>query len=227
MPRWLEFLFANPLILFVLVAWIAGLLGNLLKARRKLRDMQKARERARSGTLSQPERQSPTWPEPAAERRQREPASVRPAEPQPAPAPARRSDEEIAREMRRILGLEPDPAPPTPPPVRPVPVPTSRPGEFAERSGAQRAPTPLGPPQRRPLPMRVDPHVGESVHARMLRTQAPPRQLGALGGRTLRGPRAAAGRRRFALDDVGRALVLAEILSPPLALRPFEERRSS
>jgi len=176
----LEFLRRNPIVGFVLVAWIAGMIGNLGRMRKQ--------------------------------RQNRAPAQ------RPAPAPVRRSEpnapsaEQIAAEMRRILReAEQRKAAEPPRPAQVVP---------RNRVEPERAPVAVAPTtQARKLPMHVDPHVGEQMAQRHVRTSGPSRELGTLGGRNPQKLVLRDERKRFALTDLKRAFVLSEILGPPLARR--------
>lgn len=253
MGRLFEFFARNPVLLLVVVVWLAGIVGNVVKAAKRSRDAAARRPEPTSMPSPQPMRS-----EPAQAR-----APVGDARPM-----GQRDAEAVAREMRRILGLEPEEgrrepdgiegraepiagdraerqdAPPRPvlaqrpapaaPPRRPVAVPR-QPVERAEplpvrarRDAAtpERAPTPVQPStNRRRLDIHVDPHVGESIgkRARVGSGKVGDHALGELGGRA-HAPMARAVRgARYELDDLKRAFVLSEILGPPLASRP--ERR--
>jgi len=214
--RLLRFLFDNPIVLFVLVAWVAGAIGNAMRA---------ARKRQESGSTRTP----PPLPS-----RETEPA-------------ARRSAEDVAREMRRILGMEETPAEVTPEarPVARQPVearstePTStessRPRSLPtvgrrEPAVAERPPTPAMPTtQNRRLHLHEASHLGERMqhrHSPQSRRVAPPadRELGSLGGRV----HAASvirreGVRLVDLSDLKRVFVMNEILGKPLALRSSDQ----
>lgn len=183
MRRLIDFLLQNPILLFVAVAWIAGMIGNLGK-------MRKQRQR----------------PAPS---------------PRPAPAPVRRtepsapSSEQIAAEMRRILREAEQRSASTEAPSRQASV------LQRNRVEPERAPVPVVPTtQSRKLATHVDPHVGEQLAQRHVRTSGPSRELGTLGGRaTHKVVVHHEAARRFALDDLRRAFVLSEILGPPLARR--------
>ena len=239
MGRLFEFFARNPVLLLVVVVWLAGIVGNVAKAAKRSREA----AARRPGPTSMPSPQ-PMRSEPAQAR-----APVGDARPM-----GQRDAEAVAREMRRILGLEPEAGRREPdgiegraepiagdraegqdaPPRRPVVVPR-QPVERAEplpssarRDAAtpERAPTPVQPStNRRRLDIHVDPHVGESIgkRARVGSGKVGDHALGELGGRA-QAPMARAVRgARYELDDLKRAFVLSEILGPPLASRP--ERR--
>ncbi|MBM3962567.1 MAG: hypothetical protein FJ306_11790 [Planctomycetes bacterium] len=195
MDRLIEFFARNPVLLLVVVVWLAGIVGNVAKAAKRARDAAPRRSEPTSLPSPQPMRSEP----PQAR------APVGDARPM-----GQRDAEEVAREMRRILGLEPEagrrapepaegraeplagdraerqdalprpvlaqqqPTPPAPP-RRPVAVPRL-PVERAEQLPArsrrdvatpERAPTPVQPStNRRRLEIHVDPHVGESIGKR-------------------------------------------------------------
>lgn len=197
MRQLFDFLMQRPILLFVLVAWIAGMIGNAAKA------MRKARERAEAQR-----RMPPAGPPPV--------RTVGRSQ-----APGQASADDIAAEMRRILGMETVPR-------RTAPAPTPAPVRRATLQ-AERPPTPVLPTtQQRHIEIHVDPHVGESIgdrierHSSAAATRRDTSSLGSLGGRVHahRGRREAA--HRFALDDLRTALVLNEILGPPLALRSHD-----
>ena len=214
MRRLLEFLLANPILAFVAVAWIAGILGNIAKA---------AKRRQQQASLP---RQQPTAPAP------------RQADPQPdAEAVAREmrrilgqaerdEQREREREMSRpepvatesgTSGFEPPPLPNrTSPPLPSV--------QRRNRVEPERAPTPLVPTTAsRRLPTQIESHVGEKLAQRHVRPTAAPHDLGTLGGRAQQRSGQRSESRRFALDDLKRAFVLSEILGPPRASRRERE----
>ena len=199
MQRLLEFLFQNPILLFILIAWVAGVVGNAVKATKR------ARERA-----EQMRRMPSAEPRPAAQ----PVATERQASP---------SAEEVAAEMRRILGMDP-PARASRPPTAPT-LPPSKPRRLAE---SERPPTPMvSTTQRRQLEIHVDPHVGEQIGKREAasRPRVETSELGTLGGRVQRPRRVREIADRFPRTNLRQALVLSEILGPPLALRPPDPAR--
>jgi hypothetical protein len=217
MHRLWDFLWHNPILLFVLGAWLIGMIGNVIKARTN------ARERAEKLTRPQP------VPPPRGATQQQQ-APVRQTPPART-ARAPQSAEDIAREMRRILGLDPDAAQATAPQQAPVQQQATVP-QQPRRSGGQARPQPPAPPagRERRLERHVDPHVGEGIRDRHMQSRVgQPRSgrssMGSLGGRTKQVTRRAAAVTRFALDDLRTAFVMSEILAPPVALRPFESRR--
>lgn len=225
MDKLIELLLKNPIIAVFLVIWIAGSIGNAVQAKKRAE-----KRRRRSGPKSEPAQtrvEPVSRPSPVA-RQAPQPSSA----PQPSPAPAAgggrlsgsaaQTPEQIAREMRRILGLEPDPprpAPPSRPAPPPPPPPPPGPAREALKDDLAR------------YASRVDPHVGESIRDRhMAATKVgQPRggrgAIGNLGGRVATQARQARRGSRYALDDLRRAIVINEILSPPVGLRGYEERR--
>ena len=244
MDRLIEFFIRNPVLLVVAVVWIAGVVGNIVKAGKRAREAAVRRQDAQ--------------PAPVPSAPSRQPVAVEPPPLGQARPMGQRDAEAVAREMRRILGLEPaagdrsqaadegraeptagdrferteaPPARPTaaPPPRRPpiAPRPPAVP-QRARRDVAmpERAPTPVEPStNRRRLEVHVDPHVGESIgkRARVGSGKVGDHALGDLGGRTQSGRSKESRGARYELDDLKRAFVLSEILGPPLASRP--ERR--
>lgn len=90
----------------------------------------------------------------------------------------------------------------------------------------ERAPQPVMPSaQARRLPRHIDPHVGEGIQHRHVDPHVSGYRFGTLGGRAPAIARSQATAARFALEDLKKAFILSEILAPPLALRPFDERR--
>jgi len=227
MGRLFEFLVNNPLVLLLLVAWVAGMIGNIGKAAKKTRE--RAERTERRSAPPQPTSRPPSQP----------------AE------PGTRSAEEVARQMRRILGLDPEEEQeqPSEPPPRPVPqraesrrAESPRPGSLGPRPAheevgrreivvAERPPTPVMPTtQERRIPVHVDPHVGDRITGRhspqsgRVGKHEPSSALGTLGGRVAGPVRARRMSQRYALDDITKALVLNEILGKPLALRQLDDR---
>jgi hypothetical protein len=185
-----RFLFDNPLLLFLLVAWIGGAIARLAKA--------KQARQAAGGAPALPRRQ------PGEARRGEGP----------------RSADEVAAEIRRALGLDG----PNPPARRePAPVVERREPAPVRRADVERPPTPVVPTtQQRRLELHGAPHVGEQIQRRpTFRTPAASSSgIGGLGGRN---PAVAAAqerrRRRFLPADLAQAIVTAEVLGPPVALR--------
>ncbi|MCK5940793.1 MAG: hypothetical protein KAI24_02390 [Planctomycetes bacterium] len=230
MDKLFELLFRNPIILFLVGAWLVGMISNVAKARRK------AAERRRTEGAPRPKQDTTVMapipqqrqasvagkgdvsasnlPLPSVPRREPPPVTASP----PAAPPQSQSPEQIAREMRRILGLEPEPEPtvrkaPPRPPVQPPPPPPRR----EERA--------------RGLPSHVDPHVGEGIrdrHMQRSKVGQPSKgrsAIGNLGGRVKKRKLAVARNSRYSLDDLRKAIVINEILSPPVSVRGHEDRR--
>jgi hypothetical protein len=193
MGRFLAFLFENPIILFALAAWVFGAIG-------------KASTKA---TSRRPQRPSAPADQQGAGGR-----AVPWAEPQPQRPDADRRAEEIAAEMRRLLGMEePAATAATPPRVA-----------RREVVEPERPPVPVQIVTRdRRLPRQQQSHVGESIQHRHMPATTAGRGsagLGGLGGRSE--ATVAGGARRqslVGLGDLKRALVMAEVLGRPLALR--------
>ncbi|MBL8737008.1 MAG: hypothetical protein JNL12_11315 [Planctomycetes bacterium] len=188
MGRLFEFLRQNPILLFVAIAWIAGMIGNIGRMRKQRQNRTPARQPA---------------PEP-----------LRRSEPNAPPASSGPSAEQIAAEMRRILREAEQRSAPAAEAPRPAPV------VQRNRVEPERAPVPVVPTtQTRKLTTHVDPHVGEQLAQRHVKTTGPSRELGSLGGRSQQRAVQHEEQKRFALKDLKRAFVLSEILGPPLARR--------
>jgi hypothetical protein len=236
MDKLIRLLFENPILLFIIGAWVFGAISNAAKAKNKAggsaqrRRSRKRRSAEEQQTMAQQTMAQPL-PDLAQQRAQRRSPSPSPPPPSTAAraggrlaGSAAQTPEQIAREMRRILGLEAPPAAPPP--------------------GA-RSPAPAPPPLERPpepvrvsldstrIETRVDPHVGEGIRDRHLResmvgkARAGRGAIGNLGGRVSSGKRAVGRDSRYALDDLRKAIVISEILSPPVSLRSHDDRRPS
>ncbi len=197
----IRFLFDNPIVLVLLVTWLLGLVGKVVQTA-----SQKAKRAAQPGAGGPP--------------------------PVPPQAQRKVSAEEALAEMRRILGEQqkaqqrPQPTPPPVPRAEPLrqtlrPQPQRRPVAPPSRS-AERPPQPVRPSSLGRMGTRVDPHVGEGVQRRQTPASGAVghSDLGGLGGRTAQHS-AVRQRRRGLLDlsDLKRAVVLREVLGPPVALR--------
>lgn len=184
----LRILFENPLLLIVLIGWIAGAIGKVVQAKKKL-DTARGRSTSSTPTATSSPRSG-------------------------------RTAEEVAAEMRRILGMDGPPARPSPPVVEARPVAMRR-----EASEGDRGPEPLRPTRLGSVQVHVDPHVGESVQRRAapVSGQVAGHALGTLGGRPAATRTAGTARRRFVgLEDLERAMVLREVLDAPRALRGWD-----
>jgi hypothetical protein len=211
MDKLLELLLKNPIIAIFVVIWIAGSVGNVLKAKKRA----ETARRRRPGPAPSPQQLAP------------QPAPVS----RPGPATSRgrlansqaQTPEEIAREMRRILGLEDAPPPPkpaaAPPPPEPPAPPRLRPALASLKDDTDR------------YSSRVDPHVGERIrdrHMAATKVGQPSRGRGAignLGGRVAKKVQTRREGSRYAMEDLRKAIVINEILSPPVGLRDFGDRR--
>lgn len=250
MDKLFEFLFRHPILLFVIGAWVVGLISNANKAKRRGAERRRQQQRAeprpeaaarrasvdpqaaadlRAGAQTKLPEQGSSRPvlDPVATAR----PTVAPPQAQQAPAqqaPGQQASEEIAREMRRILGLEPAPrtAPRAPGPAWPEAAPAARaePDVVMAQEGPRDGPLRTATRDRR-IDVHVDPHVGEGIRDRHIerKTFDQRRQLakfGGLGGRVQQPKRARAARSsRYSLDDLKTAIVMSEILSPPVSLR--------
>ena len=234
MDKLIRILFENPLLLFILGAWIFGAISNAAKAKNKQAEggrraarraaRSSRREAAREASVQKPLPQSP------AQTVSSRPAKLAGGAKAGGGAAAGRggrlsgsaaqTPEEIAREMRRMLGLEPEPASPPPPPPRTEPPPLERPPEPVEIRTTSRD-----------VGTRVDPHVGERIRDRHMAESkvGKPRggrgAIGNLGGRVTANQRRASHSSRYSLDDLRKAIVINEILSPPVSARSHEDRR--
>ena len=242
MDRLVRFLLQNPILLVILLLWIAGLVGNLVKAARRARERAEQQARQRHGQLPSPEVRG--TPVDVASRARTEP-------------PPLRSADEVAREMRRILGVEPNergdvataPRPRSPDELteeqerraraeraarehrvraeRAARAERARLERRHEPQVPQRAPAPPAP--HRGLEVHVTPHVGTGLQRRpsigsgLVVGGHELSRLGGLGAaaRPALPPRQRP-RRRYQLDDLTRVVVMNEILGPPLALRRGE-----
>jgi hypothetical protein len=214
MPRLLDFLFQNPILIFVLVAWAAGMVGNVVKAAGKRRESAEQQRRMPSA-----------------------PPAVRPqARPQAhdrSQAGGRPTEADVAAEMRRILGMDQPPkrVPASQRPgspagrPQPPPLPTSKPRRLVD---TERPPAPMmATAQQRHLEIHVDPHVGEQIGKRevLSRPRVEASAMGSLGGRVQSHRRVHRTADRYPRTNLRQALVLSEILGPPLALRPPDPSR--
>jgi len=244
MDKLIRLLFENPILLFIIGAWVFGAISNAAKAKNKAGgSAQRRRSRKRRSaeeqqtmaqqTMAQQTMAQQTMAQPLPDLAQQRAQRRSPSPPPPSTAAraggrlagsAAQTPEQIAREMRRILGLEAPPAAPPP--------------------GA-RSPAPAPPPLERPpepvrvsldstrIETRVAPHVGEGIRDRHLResmvgkARAGRGAIGNLGGRVSSGKRAVGRDSRYALDDLRKAIVISEILSPPVSLRSHDDRRPS
>lgn len=192
MEKLLRLLFDNPVLLMVVLAWLVGAIGNAVR-------------RGVRGAASRPESRRPSTSPPPLQRR--EPSSVR------------KTPDQVAAEMRRILGLDTVEVVPEQPVVRPV---------HRETIAVERPPEPVHVSTRdRRLELHVASHVGEELqrrkdpHSGLVGTQ----RIGDLGGRTTSAPRMGRTTGRLVdLGDLKRAVLAAEILGPPLALREERQR---
>ena len=98
MDRLIDFFVRNPVLLVVAVVWLAGLVGTVATAAKRSREAAARRPQTTTMPSPQPMRTEPVRMEPPAAR----PPAVE-ARPM-----GQRDAEAVAREMRKILGLEPE-----------------------------------------------------------------------------------------------------------------------
>lgn len=143
------------------------------------------------------------------------------------PSRGRRTPEEVAAEMRRLLGMDPAPARPVPAaPKPPAVAPVSRRIVREENREGDRGSEPMRVSQLGKVATHVDPHVGEGVQRRAapMSGGVAAHELGTLGGRSHAATvsRAQTARRLLDLSDLSRAFVLREVLDAPRALRGWD-----
>lgn len=222
----MDFLLKNPILLLLLASWVVSWIGGRVQAaakraaeQNKRAERAAAEQRAAGGEVVDAD----GWP-------RREPEVVAEARPKP----ARRSGpdpEQIAREIRRAMGLEPAEASTSTPPVIRRSEPTRSPPREA---GPPPAPVHVEiVPDREPGQRRS---LRDELEAKALRRDA--RQAArkkrfddglqahhlevAIGGQEARRQRRAQRRVTGRLVDLQRpaaAILAAEILGPPIAFR--------
>ena len=225
MDKLLEILWKNPLLAVVAIVWIVGAATNASKKAGRTVSRRGAPTPRRS-TAAKAVAQPLATPRQAPVKQAQMPVAKSATRRASAPlaGSAAQTPEQIAQEMRRVLGLAPDPSPPVvakAEPVQPPPPPVKqrRADPLGSRAAGDR------------LEIHVDPHVGERIRDRHMRetkvgnAQAGRGAIGNLGGRTKVRQRAARVTRRFSMDDLRRVLVMNEILSPPVSMRSHDDRR--
>lgn len=237
MDKLIDLLFQNPILLFLVGAWLVGMIGNAARAKNAAKGKDAARNRVKQRLATPAVAELPAATEKVREtfvgdlgagqravlpHQRQAPASMRGARAMPAATSAatplrNQSAEDVAREMRRVLGLEPDP--------RPVAAPVSPPDEPEVISMDP------APDSTRSADGRLVSHVGEGMRGRHLAKSKVGQQksgrasMGSLGGRVHAVKAHAIAPRRYAMDDLRRAVVMSEILSPPVALRADQIHR--
>jgi hypothetical protein len=223
MQKFIDLLLREPLLLVILAGWVFGILGRVMSKVAKAQREQAQRQRQAGGAPT-----GQAAPTPRAPAAQRVPLERRAPERRAPAAPRQRGPtaEEVAAEMRRILGLEPEAAEERASAERAPVEPLSGRPERAEPMSSEKAPEPLRPSKLGQLAVQVDPHVGARIQQRRAPVSGAvgAQQLGMLGGRT---PTMARSMRRGAsalidLSNLPRAIVLREILDRPLGLRDLE-----
>ena len=189
-----------PILVILLVGWLLSMVGGAIT-----RGVRRAEEQRRKAQRTQ---------------RRADPVQTSPVELRP-PQRTQPSAEDIAAEIRRVMGMEEAPRPTalretvaTPPPAD---VPTRAPDAHLEHLGEG-----VGG-----LRSQIDSHVGEGLSHRLAPTsgRVGSRVLGSLGGR-VQAPRETGPPtrrvKRFDLSDPAAVLVTLEILGKPRALRDFD-----
>lgn len=150
------------------------------------------------------------------------------AKPVPATKPAAKSPDQVAREMRRILGLEPEAPKPVAAPAQPAPPPMRREPVMIDHAAVQLSKSPSRAKQH------MSSHVGEGMRDRHMaaskvgqttRKPSSRGEIGNLGGRNKpRKRRPMEHIRRYPMTDLRRMIVMSELLSPPITMRPKSDR---
>ena len=247
MGRFIDFLFANPLIAILLIGWLFGGIGKMLKGNAEAKQRRQRRERAEPDR--QPDAGSRAWPT-GQQQRQRTLQQSPVQEPvrrqleqtsSPTSRPAGKpSADDVAAEMRRILGMDA-------PKAKPQQSTSSRQPTGNARSSQQLQPQALSQPMpsqaAQPIPLvpdaqtktrravgdfqtQVDPHVGEKMQARggPSSGRVGMNQLGGLGGRSagVRKPTRRKASRFVDLRDMAKVFVLKEVFDKPVGMRDMD-----
>ena len=150
------------------------------------------------------------------------------AKPVPATNPAAKTPDQVAREMRRILGLEPEAPKPVAAPAQPAPPPMRREPVMIDNAAVQLSKSPSRAKEH------MSSHVGEGMRDRHMaaskvgqttRKPSSRGEIGNLGGRNKPRKRRLVERvRRYPMTDLRRIIVMSELLSPPITMRPKSDR---
>ena len=146
----------------------------------------------------------------------------------PATNPAAKTPDQVAREMRRILGLEPEAPKPVAAPAQPAPPPMRREPVMIDNAAVQLSKSPSRAKEH------MSSHVGEGMRDRHMaaskvgqttRKPSSRGEIGNLGGRNKPRKRRLVERvRRYPMTDLRRIIVMSELLSPPITMRPKSDR---
>ena len=146
----------------------------------------------------------------------------------PATNPAAKTPDQVAREMRRILGLEPEAPKPVAAPAQPAPPPMRREPVMIDNAAVQLSKSPSRAKEH------MSSHVGEGMRDRHMaaskvgqttRKPSSRGEIGNLGGRNKPRKRRLVERvRRYPMTDLRRIIVMSELLSPPITMRPQSDR---
>ncbi len=150
------------------------------------------------------------------------------AKPVPATNPAAKTPQQVAREMRRILGLEPEAPKPVAATAQPAPPPMRREPVMIDNAAVQFSKSPSRAKEH------MSSHVGEGMRDRHMaaskvgqttRKPSSRGEIGNLGGRNKPRKRRLVERvRRYPMTDLRRIIVMSELLSPPITMRPKSDR---
>ncbi|MEZ5965153.1 MAG: hypothetical protein R3F56_15065 [Planctomycetota bacterium] len=203
-------LFQNPILLLVVVVWIlSGIANAAAKAKRAQQRQAQSRRPGEPGSSGGPPR--------AAERQVRAPTA----------RPGQQTAEEIARQLREMLGIETVPAPPPRPVQQQEPTPA-----WEDRDDARlpRHPEPdRGDRDRVPGAAGRVGELHQSVEARRRKMSSVASSVAShLGHLPTRASPAPHLRRRrvggvFDPRRAAAAIVALEVLGPPRALRPYDD----
>ncbi len=213
MNQILRFLFENPILILILVGWLFSALAGAATKAAKRQAQPRSRPRPEFDALRDQQRQ--------AEREQEARTAQAPAPPQ---AEAPRSPDEIARQLREMLGLEPAPSR-APEPPAPAPAPArsdeARTSAWDRHTGDDEdihVPTvPVGQLREDLTRKRAEPKELAQVSSQIGKTA-----VGGLLQHHIAAPgRGGARRVAFSRKHAIAAVIGMEVLGAPRALRPY------
>lgn len=183
-------------------------------------DQRQQRSMMQAGSSAPSERQTTAEPQTTASPAMSSPSSLEQAV---ARRNVAKSPEQIAREMRRLLGLEPE--------AGEMPAASSR-QQFQQQAAPLDPAAVHSASSEARMQQHIQSHVGESLRSRHMnkskvgKTQSSRGAIGNLGGRVKARPKSVpvAVPRRIDMTDLRRVIVMNEILGPPVSLRPDSHR---